>query len=163
MDKKEHKAACAIQAGFRSYMVRKNMASETHYTSPQSSGSKGKRSPYKNEEQRKEESVIASFSDYEKLRTILLQIMSDNESKSDKLLQTWRKYMGETSIHGLKYICEDKTKPMERAFWIVAVFLSLIMAITSVHGVSAGVTLRVGHWPYCKIYIALADHIPLGR
>ena len=161
MDKKEHKAACAIQAGFRSYMVRKNMASETHYTSPQSSGSKGKRSPYKNEEQRKEESVIASFSDYEKLRTILLQIMSDNESKSDKLLQTWRKYMGETSIHGLKYICEDKTKPMERAFWIVAVFLSLIMAITLVHGVS--VTLRVGHWPYCKIYIALADHIPLGR
>ena len=92
--------------------------------------------------------LIKSFADYETLCTMLLQIMSDNESKSDKLLQTWRKYMGETSIHGLKYICEDKTKPMERAFWIVAVFLSLIMAITLVHGVSA----RKGrHWPSCKI------------
>ena len=144
MDKREHEAACAIQACFRSYMVRKKMASKTHLppsdTSPQSSGSKGKRSPYKNEEQRKEESVIASFADYEKSCTMLLQIMSGNGSKSDKLLQTWRKYMGETSIHGLKYICEDKTKPMERAFWIVAVFLSLIMAITLVHGVSAHVS-----------------------
>ena len=50
--------------------------------------------------------------------------------------------MGETSIHGLKYICEAKTKPMEKAFWIIAVFLSLVMAITLCYGVSTHVQIN---------------------
>ena len=68
--------------------------------------------------------------------------MSDKEGKSDKLHQIWLKYMGETSIHGLKYICEEKLKPMEKAFWIIAVFLSLVMAITLCYGVSNHVKIN---------------------
>ena len=63
--------------------------------------------------------------------------MGNKESKSDKLHQIWLKYMGETTIHGLKYICEEKRKPMEKVFWILAVLMSLVLAISFCYGVSS--------------------------
>ena len=62
--------------------------------------------------------------------------MKNKESKSDKLSQIARKYLEETSIHGLKYIYEKGEKPAEKVFWILAVSGGLIMAITLCYQVS---------------------------
>ena len=58
------------------------------------------------------------------------------ESKSDKLSQIARKYLEETSIHGLKYIYEKNERPAEKVFWILAVSGGLIMAIVLCYQVS---------------------------
>ena len=51
--------------------------------------------------------------------------MIPNEAKYDKednkLVDIIKKYFTETSIHGLKYIYEDKRHAVERLFWVIAV------------------------------------------
>jgi hypothetical protein len=55
-------------------------------------------------------------------------IGSDDENKCDKLTDIGRRYLQETSLHGLKYIVEKARHPSERCFWMVAVSISWIAA-----------------------------------
>ena len=44
-----------------------------------------------------------------------------------------KKYFGETSLHGLKYITEDGRHPLERALWVFLCCSGVALAIFFMH------------------------------
>ena len=46
---------------------------------------------------------------------------SSVRSKQTKLYNIYRKYLSETSLHGLKYFNVPNEKALEKAFWVVAI------------------------------------------
>ena len=38
-----------------------------------------------------------------------------------KIYNVWRKYLSETSLHGLKYFNVPEEKALEKVFWVVSV------------------------------------------
>ena len=59
----------------------------------------------------------------------------EDDDLGDHLGSIANKYMKETSLHGLKYIAEDKRHWGERVFWICATIASWTMAIYMIQGV----------------------------
>ena len=60
----------------------------------------------------------------EKSKTVPLSskmLGPDEDEEDNKLVDIIKKYFVETSIHGPKYIFENKRHSFERLFWIVAV------------------------------------------
>ena len=57
-------------------------------------------------------------------RRSTLTMVGPNEEKEDnRLMDIFKKYSIETSMHGPKYIFENKRHPFERLFWVIAVSL----------------------------------------
>ena len=64
--------------------------------------------------------------------------MYDDEERDNKCVDIIKKYFIETSIHGLKYIFENKRHFTERIFWIIACCIMWSSGFYLIHQVCLG-------------------------